>query len=130
METMPVWFIGHGSPMNAVEDTHFDRAWATVAQTLPKPKAISCVSALWVTPGARLTAMEQPKTIFSVSLFHFLSLRGELTLPVEPLRHAHEAASFPRSEVRFGSRSWPLPEGGNCGFRYTNGFQYTNPHNQ
>jgi aromatic ring-opening dioxygenase catalytic subunit (LigB family) len=38
--TMPVLFIGHGSPMNAIEDSEFSRAWAEVARSLPKPKAI------------------------------------------------------------------------------------------
>src|SRR5512139_2348243 len=61
--TMPVLFIGHGSPMNAIEDTEFSRAWTAVAQSLPKPKAILCVSAHWQTDGTRVTAMEQPKTI-------------------------------------------------------------------
>lgn len=62
--TMPVLFIGHGSPINAIEDSEFSRAWASVAQSLPKPKAILCVSAHWETPGTRVTAMEQPKTIY------------------------------------------------------------------
>jgi 4,5-DOPA dioxygenase extradiol len=61
--TMPVLFIGHGSPMNAIEDTAFSWAWAEVARSLPKPKAILCVSAHWETSGTRVTAMEQPKTI-------------------------------------------------------------------
>ncbi len=61
--TMPVLFIGHGSPMNAIEDSEFSRAWAAVAQSLPMPKAILCVSAHWETSGTRVTAMEQPKTI-------------------------------------------------------------------
>ena len=61
--TMPVLFIGHGSPMNAVEDTEFSRAWAEVARSLPRPNAILCVSAHWQTSGTRVTAMEQPRTI-------------------------------------------------------------------
>ena len=61
--TMPALFIGHGSPMNAIEDTEFSRAWADVARSLPKPTGILCVSAHWQTDGTRVTAMEQPKTI-------------------------------------------------------------------
>jgi 4,5-DOPA dioxygenase extradiol len=61
--TMPALFIGHGNPMNAIEDTEFSRAWAEVARSLPKPKAVLCVSAHWETVGTRVTAMEQPKTI-------------------------------------------------------------------
>jgi 4,5-DOPA dioxygenase extradiol len=65
METklMPVLFIGHGSPMNAIEDNEFSRAWAQAAQDLPRPKAIVCVSAHWETRGTYVTAMEKPATI-------------------------------------------------------------------
>ncbi|MCX6923724.1 MAG: 4,5-DOPA dioxygenase extradiol [Verrucomicrobia bacterium] len=61
--TMPILFIGHGSPMNAIEDTDYSRAWAAVARSLPTPRAILCVSAHWQTAGTRVTAMEKPKTI-------------------------------------------------------------------
>jgi 4,5-DOPA dioxygenase extradiol len=61
--TMPVLFIGHGSPMNAIEDTEFSRAWAEAARFLPKPQAMLCVSAHWETEGTQVTAMEQPRTI-------------------------------------------------------------------
>jgi 4,5-DOPA dioxygenase extradiol len=61
--TMPALFIGHGNPMNAIEDTEFSRSWAEVARSLSKPKAVLCVSAHWETVGTRVTAMEQPKTI-------------------------------------------------------------------
>jgi 4,5-DOPA dioxygenase extradiol len=49
--------------MNAIEDSEFSRAWADMALSLPKPKAILCVSAHWQTAGTRVTVMEQPKTI-------------------------------------------------------------------
>ena len=62
--TMPVLFIGHGSPMNAIEDSEFSRAWVAVAGSLPRPKAVLCVSAHWQTDGTRVTAMEQPRTIY------------------------------------------------------------------
>jgi 4,5-DOPA dioxygenase extradiol len=61
---LPALFIGHGSPMNAIEDTQFSRAWAEAARSLPKPKAVLCVSAHWQTAGTRVTAMAQPKTIY------------------------------------------------------------------
>jgi 4,5-DOPA dioxygenase extradiol len=60
---MPALFIGHGSPMNGIEDTEFSRAWAEVARSLPKPQAVLCVSAHWETAGTRVTAMERPRTI-------------------------------------------------------------------
>jgi 4,5-DOPA dioxygenase extradiol len=61
---MPALFIGHGSPMNAIEDNEFSRAWIKAAQTLPTPKAILCISAHWETVGTQATAMERPRTIY------------------------------------------------------------------
>ena len=62
-ERMPVLFIGHGSPMNAIEDNEFSKGWQEAAKALPKPKAILCISAHWETWGTLVTAMEKPKTI-------------------------------------------------------------------
>lgn len=62
-ETMPVLFVGHGSPMNAIEDNEFSRNWRETGKNLPKPKAILCISAHWETRGTQVTAMEQPRTI-------------------------------------------------------------------
>ncbi len=62
-ELMPVLFLGHGSPMNAIEDNEFSRGWKEVGKTLPKPNAVLCISAHWETRGTLITAMESPKTI-------------------------------------------------------------------
>ncbi len=62
-ETMPALFIGHGSPMNALEDNMFTKGWREIVKTIPKPKAILCISAHWETEGTYVTAMEQPETI-------------------------------------------------------------------
>lgn len=62
-ERMPVLFIGHGSPMNAIEENEFTKGFRDVARTLPQPEAIVCVSAHWFTEGTRVTAMEHPETI-------------------------------------------------------------------
>ena len=60
---MPALFVGHGSPMNAIEDSEFSRVWMEIGRSIPKPKAILCISAHWETEGTRVTAMEQPRTI-------------------------------------------------------------------
>ena len=60
---MPVLFVGHGSPMNAIEDNESSRGWRAIAKTLPKPQAILCISAHWETWGAEVTAMPEPRTI-------------------------------------------------------------------
>ena len=60
---MPVLFLGHGSPMNAIEENEFVTGFRDVGKTLPKPKAILCISAHWETRGTFVTAMETPMTI-------------------------------------------------------------------
>ena len=62
-DPMPVLFIGHGSPMNAIEDNVFSRTWREVAAALPRPHAVLCISAHWETRGTQVTAMPRPRTI-------------------------------------------------------------------
>jgi 4,5-DOPA dioxygenase extradiol len=62
-EKMPVLFVGHGSPMNAIEDNEFSERWRQMGKEIPVPKAVLCVSAHWLTRGTHVTAMEHPKTI-------------------------------------------------------------------
>ncbi len=62
-EIMPLLFVGHGNPMNAIEKNEFHNKWTELGKSLPKPKAILVISAHWLTKGTRVTAMEKPKTI-------------------------------------------------------------------
>lgn len=62
-ETMPVLFLGHGSPMNAIEENEFVNGFRNVSKTITKPNAIICISAHWETKGTFVTAMEHPPTI-------------------------------------------------------------------
>lgn len=62
-DKLPVLFIGHGSPMNGIEDNEFSRTWAKFGEEIPKPKAVLVISAHWLTSGTFVTAMEKPKTI-------------------------------------------------------------------
>lgn len=62
-ETMPVLFLGHGSPMNALQQNEFSKGWQDAGKSLPTPKAILCISAHWETKGTFVTAMTKPKTI-------------------------------------------------------------------
>ncbi|PTS86270.1 MULTISPECIES: 4,5-DOPA dioxygenase extradiol [unclassified Caulobacter] len=64
MTRMPALFLGHGSPMNAIEDNDWSRAWARLGQDLPRPRAIAMVSAHWETRGATaVSASPAPETI-------------------------------------------------------------------
>lgn len=60
---MPVLFVGHGSPMNAIASNPFTKMLVRVGESLPRPKAILVISAHWLTEGSRVTAMRKPKTI-------------------------------------------------------------------
>jgi len=62
-EKMPVLFIGHGSPMNAIEDNEFSKRWQKMGNEIPTPKAVVVISAHWLTKGTMVTAMPNPKTI-------------------------------------------------------------------
>jgi 4,5-DOPA dioxygenase extradiol len=61
--TMPVLFLGHGSPMNAIEENEFVNGFRQVGKAITKPNAILCISAHWETKGTYVTAMEKPPTI-------------------------------------------------------------------
>lgn len=66
---MPVLFVGHGSPMNAIEENVFVRGFRETAASLPRPRAILCISAHWETMGTFVTAMERPRTIYDFGGF-------------------------------------------------------------
>jgi len=60
---MPVLFVGHGSPMNGIENNEFSNKWTELAIQIPTPAAVLVVSAHWFTQGTRITAMDFPSTI-------------------------------------------------------------------
>ncbi len=62
-EMMPALFLGHGNPMNTIEDNEFVQGFKQIATTYQKPTAILCISAHWYTKGTMVTVMEQPQTI-------------------------------------------------------------------
>ncbi|MDF2804492.1 MAG: Extradiol ring-cleavage dioxygenase class protein subunit [Anaerocolumna sp.] len=66
MERMPALFVGHGSPMNAIEENQFVDEWKALGHKLPKPKAILVVSAHWFTDGTRVNDSDEPKTIYDM----------------------------------------------------------------
>jgi len=63
---MPLLFVGHGSPMNALGENEYSRNWANVASTIPKPEAILSISAHWCTDGSRITDAINPKMVYDM----------------------------------------------------------------
>lgn len=66
MSKMPVVFVGHGSPMNAIEDNIYSKTWRKMAELMPKPEVILSVSAHWYTKGTKIMNEENPKTIYDM----------------------------------------------------------------
>ncbi len=97
---MPALFVGHGSPMNAIEDNAWRRNWRTAALDLPRPKAILCISAHWETLGVAVSASAAPPTIhdfggFPQALFD-VQYRAPVRLdPVRGLDHGAWSVLLP-----------------------------------
>ncbi len=83
-EKMPVLFLGHGSPMNAIEENQFVKGFRKVAGEIPTPKAIVCISAHWFTKGTFVTAMKLPKTIHDFGGFPQALFEVQYPAPGDP----------------------------------------------
>jgi 4,5-DOPA dioxygenase extradiol len=107
---LPVFFVGHGSPTNAIEDNEFSRAWAEAGASVPKPRAILCVSAHWETNGIRVTAMTQPRTIHDFYGFPEELYRVEYPAPGSPQLALDVQALLGVEEVTL-DQDWGLDHG-------------------
>lgn len=108
---MPVLFIGHGSPMNALEDNEFTQGWKTAIADIPRPKAILCVSAHWLTRGSYVTAMEQPKTIHDFGGFPQELFDVQYQAPGDPALAREISGLFTETPVGLDEREWGFDHG-------------------
>lgn len=107
---MPVLFIGHGSPMNGIEDNEFSRNWAEMALSIPVPEAVLVVSAHWFTRGTHITAMDFPRTIHDFGGFPRALFDVQYPAPGSP-ELAMETAGLIHSAELGMDHDWGLDHG-------------------
>ncbi len=107
---MPVLFLGHGSPMNAIEENEFVEGWKSIGKTIPKPAAVLCISAHWETRGTYVTAMEKPKTIHDFGGFPDELYEVQYPAPGSPELAMDIGSSVTNTQVGLDEK-WGLDHG-------------------
>ena len=106
----PLLFIGHGSPMNGIEDNEFSERWRQMGKDMPIPKAVLVVSAHWFTKGTHITAMEKPRTIHDFYGFPKALFDVQYSAPGDPLL-AKESANLVHKTAVGLNHDWGLDHG-------------------
>ncbi|AEV97848.1 4,5-DOPA dioxygenase extradiol [Niastella koreensis] len=109
-QLMPVLFVGHGSPMNGIEDTEFSRRWTQMAKEIPTPAAVLVVSAHWFTKGTKITAMDFPPTIHDFGGFPKELFDVQYPAPGNPELAKETASLITSSQVEL-NHDWGLDHG-------------------
>ena len=107
---MPVLFLGHGSPMNAIEENEFVTGFRNIAKGIPKPNAILCVSAHWETKGTFVTAMQNPPTIHDFGGFPKELFAVQYPAPGNPDLAKETKSLITKTEVGLDEK-WGLAHG-------------------
>ncbi|WP_258101905.1 4,5-DOPA dioxygenase extradiol [Marinoscillum pacificum] len=108
--TMPVLFMGHGSPMNGIEDNEFTKGWERIAKEIPTPAAVLCISAHWLTRGTHVTAMNNPKTIHDFGGFPQELFAVQYPAPGDPTLAAETTNLIQSTQVGL-DHEWGLDHG-------------------
>lgn len=107
---MPVLFLGHGSPMNAIEENEFVQGFRNTGKEIAHPQAILCISAHWETPGTKITAMEHPKTIHDFGGFPRKLYEVEYPAPGNPDLAKETKNIITKTDVEL-DHAWGLDHG-------------------
>lgn len=108
---MPALFIGHGSPMQAIEPTRYTAAWQELGQALPPPRAILCISAHWYTRGTVVTAMSAPSTIHDFYGFPPALYQCRYPAPGDPALAQQVRELLQPTAVHADESEWGLDHG-------------------
>jgi len=109
-DLMPVLFIGHGSPMNGIENNAFSQRWKELAKEIPTPKAVLVISAHWLSRGTRITAMDFPQTIHDFGGFPQALYEVQYNAPGSPALAKETAALIQSTPVAL-DHDWGLDHG-------------------
>lgn len=107
---MPVLFLGHGSPMNAIEENEFVQGFRNIGKEISRPQAILCISAHWETKGTYVTAMEQPRTIHDFGGFPQALFQVQYPAPGSPSLANETKQIIQKTDVGLDTQ-WGLDHG-------------------
>lgn len=111
MSTQPVLFIGHGSPMNAIAENSYTRMLNKLGEELPRPEAILCISAHWMTEGTWITQMAKPKTIHDFYGFPQALFDVQYPAPGAPEVAEHISKLIKNPPINPDTEMWGLDHG-------------------